>query len=98
MATNTKTKINKGGVLQGLLTKDEALITRLRALCKERNIQNMNQLAMRAGVYHSTLGNIFKGKTKNAGWKTVDYLAQGLGVSLSEFFDCPEIREAYDDD
>ena len=47
----------------------------------------INQLANEAGVPPSSLKNILYGKSRNPGVVTLKTLCDGLGVSLTEFFD-----------
>ena len=78
-------------------TIDEALRKRIEDLCFERNITR-HKLATLSGINHSTLDNIFRGRSRNTGYITIDKIAQGFGITLSEFFDFPEIKEAEEDD
>ncbi len=65
---------------------------RILALCWERN-WTINRLATEAAVPPTTLKNILYGKSRNPGIVTIKMLCDGLGVSLTEFFDTPEFRD-----
>lgn len=64
----------------------EAVIIRIRSLCKERNI-SINHLATISAVAPSTVKNIVYGKSKNTGVVTIAKLCNGLDISLMEFFE-----------
>ena len=79
------------------MTYSEIIAKRILSLCNERKI-TINKLSTLSGLSHSTLENIIKGNTKSAGIRSLHRIAQGLGVTLSEFFDFPEINETILDD
>ncbi|WP_427340556.1 helix-turn-helix domain-containing protein [Caloranaerobacter sp. DY30410] len=45
------------------------------------------RLAKKAGIAHSTLHDILTGKNANPNTRTLEKLAEALGVSINEFFD-----------
>lgn len=65
---------------------------RVLLLCEERKF-TVNKLATESGVPRSTVKNIFYGKSKNPGIVTIKMLCDGLGITLTEFFDTKEFRE-----
>lgn len=65
---------------------------RILFLCEEKNI-TINKLAYESAVAPSTIKNILYGKSKNPGIVTLKMLCDGMGISLTEFFDTPEFRE-----
>ncbi len=69
-----------------------AVKNRILSLCQEKNIA-INKLATESGVSPSTLKNILYGKSKNPGVVTIKMLCDGLGISITEFFDTEEFRE-----
>jgi Predicted transcriptional regulators len=80
------------------LTYDEAISLRITSLCNEKRI-TINKLATLSGITQSTLDNIIKGNSKNPNIKTLNRIAHGLGMTVSEFLDFKEINEAiFDDD
>lgn len=79
------------------MTYSDAVIQRLTALCTERNI-TINKLASLSGITQSTVENIMSGKTKNPKLKTLHKLAVGLGMTVSELLDFPEMNETIFDD
>ena len=64
---------------------------RLTELCKKQRISRY-ALANSAGVPKSTVKNIFNGASKNTGIITIKMLCDGLGISLTEFFDTDYFR------
>mgnify|MGYP002071057552 CR=1 FL=1 len=79
------------------MTYSDAVIQRLTALCTERNI-TINKLASLSGITQSTVENIMSGKTKNPKLKTLHKLAVGLGMTVSELLDFPEMNETIFED
>ncbi len=76
----------------------EAIIKRLTELCEERKI-TINKLATLSGITQSTVDNLMRGKTKNPKLKTLHKLAIGLGMTVSELLDFPEMNEtAFEDE
>lgn len=69
----------------------EAVKLRLIELCKQQHITKY-ALANNAGVHKSTVKNIFNGSSKNTGIITIKMLCDGLGISLTEFFDTEYFR------
>jgi len=69
----------------------EAVKIRLIELCKQRQISKY-ALANNSGVHKSTVKNIFNCSSKNTGIITIKMLCDGLGISLTEFFDTEYFR------
>jgi len=46
-----------------------------------------------SGITQSTVDNLMKGKTKNPKLKTLHKLVIGLGMTVSELLDFPEMNE-----
>ncbi len=65
---------------------------RILSLCEAKKI-TINKLATDSGVAPSTLKNILYGKSKNPGVVTLKMLCDGMGITLSEFFDTDEFRK-----
>lgn len=65
---------------------------RILSLCESKKI-TINKLATDSGVAPSTLKNILYGKSKNPGVVTLKMLCDGMGITLSEFFDTDEFRK-----
>ena len=63
----------------------ENVKNRLLALLEERKMP-IHKLAMESGVPPSTIKNVLYGKSKNPGIVTIKLLCDGLGISLSDFF------------
>ncbi len=79
------------------MTYSDAVIKRLTALCTERKI-TINKLATLSGITQSTVNNLMKGKTKNPKLKTLHKLAIGLGMTVSELLNFPEMNETIFED
>lgn len=79
------------------MTYSDAVIKRLTALCAERDI-TVNKLATLSGITQSTVDNLMKDKTRNPKLKTLHKLAIGLGMTVSELLDFPEMNETIFDD
>ncbi len=79
------------------MTYSDMIILRLTRLCEEQNITT-NKLATLSGITQSTVENIMSGKTKNPKLKTLHKLAIGLGMTVSELLDFPEMNETIFDD
>ena len=69
----------------------EMLVKRLEYLCMEKGISQY-KLALKSSVPVTTLDNIMKSRTANPGLFTIIKLCNGLGVTLTEFFDCEEFH------
>ena len=69
-----------------------AVKNRLLVLCGEKNMA-IHKLAMESAVAPSTIKNILYGKSQNPGIVTLKMLCDGLGITLTQFFDTPEFRE-----
>ena len=74
------------------MTYSSVITKRILNLCQEQKI-TVNKLATLSGMNQSTLENIVKGNTKQPGLRTLHRLAQGLGMTLSQLLDFPEIEE-----
>ena len=79
------------------MTYSDAIVLRLRQLCKQRNI-TVNKLATLSGITQSTVENLMAGKTRNPKLKTLHKLAVGLDMTVSELLDFPEMNETVFDD
>ncbi len=53
---------------------------------------SIHKLAMESAVAPSTIKNILYGKSQNPGIVTLKMLCDGMGLSLTEFFDTEEFR------
>ncbi len=70
----------------------ETVKNRLIFLCGEKGI-TINKLARESGVAPSTVKNVLYGKSTNPGIVTLKKLCDGLGVSLTDFFNTAEFEE-----
>ena len=64
---------------------------RILTLCGEKNI-TINKLSTESGIAPSTIKNILFGKSKNPGIVTLKMFCDGLGITLTEFFDTPDFH------
>ena len=65
---------------------------RILYLCEEKRI-TFNKLATASGVAPSTIKNILYGKSHNPGIVTLKMLCDGMGITLTDFFDTEEFRD-----
>lgn len=68
------------------MTTVEAVKYRIFQLCDERKV-SVNKLANICGLSLSSLKSILYGKNKNPKLLTIKIICDGLGITLSEFFD-----------
>lgn len=66
----------------------EAVGKRILEYCKDRNI-TPNKLCTISGVIQSTVNSIFSGRSQNPQLATIQFICEGLGITLKEFFDSP---------
>jgi transcriptional regulator with XRE-family HTH domain len=69
-----------------------AVKNRILSLCEEKHF-TINKLATESGVAPSTVKNILYGKSQNPGIVTIKMLCDGMGITLTEFFDCDIFKE-----
>ena len=69
----------------------DAVKMRILTLCGEKNI-TINKLSTESGIAPSTIKNILYAKSKNPGIVTLKMLCDGLGITLTEFFDTPDFH------
>ena len=74
------------------MTAQEAVRNRLLQLCGERNI-TINKLATLAALPPSSVKNILYGKSQNPKLLTIKLICDGLGITLSEFFDTDDFSQ-----
>ena len=70
----------------------QAVKRRFEQLCYERDM-NYCQLASVSGVPYTTVKSIFYGQSQNPGISTIKKLCDGLGITITEFFDTEEFRK-----
>ena len=68
-----------------------AIVDRVLELCRKEGI-TVNKLATLSGVTQSTVNEIVNGVSKNFGVVTLKKLCDGLGITLTEFFDTDVFR------
>ena len=64
---------------------------RILYLCEEKRM-TINKLANESGIAPSTIKNILYGKSCNPGIVTLKILCDGLGITLTEFFNTEEFE------
>ena len=74
------------------MTYSAAVGKRIKDLCRQHGI-TINKLSSISGVPNSTICNIVKGRTNKFGYPTINRIAKGFGMTLSEFDNFPEINE-----
>ncbi|MDE6103504.1 MAG: helix-turn-helix transcriptional regulator [Oscillospiraceae bacterium] len=65
-----------------------AVKNRILVLCDQKHM-TINKLATASAVSPSTIKNILYGKSHNPGIVTLKMLCDGLGITISDFFDTP---------
>ncbi|MDE5649191.1 MAG: helix-turn-helix domain-containing protein [Oscillospiraceae bacterium] len=65
-----------------------AVKNRILFLCDQKHM-TINKLATASAVSPSTIKNILYGKSHNPGIVTLKMLCDGLGITISDFFDTP---------
>ncbi|WP_243414075.1 helix-turn-helix transcriptional regulator, partial [Oscillibacter sp. CU971] len=81
-------KKTERGTIMGIA---DMVRTRIIALCRERDI-TVNRMCELAAVPQSTVNNFLNRKTHNLGIITLKKLTDGLGLSITEFFDTEAFR------
>ena len=71
---------------------NEAISERLKELLAEKHMTNY-ALFKRCGVPKSTIGNLVNCTYNSVSLRVLHELCQGLGISLTEFFDSPLFDE-----
>lgn len=74
------------------MNSSEILIKRILSICKERGI-SVNKLSSLTGITQSTLNNIVSGTNKSPRLETLIRIAVGLGMTVAQFLDFPEMNE-----
>jgi len=73
------------------------IINRIQSICDERNI-SVHKLAVLSGLPESTVRYFMNGAVKAPRIDTLYKIATGLGLTLSEFFDFPEMNNTIFDE
>ena len=68
-----------------------AVKNRILYLCEEKGM-TINKLATESGIAPSTIKNILYGKSRNPGIVTLKILCDGIGITLTEFFNTEEFQ------
>ena len=68
------------------MTLKEAIIQRILDLCEERGL-TVNKLSTVCGMTQSTINNIVNGRNKSVTTSTVKKICDGLGITITDFFD-----------
>lgn len=71
---------------------NEAVSKRLTELLDERKMTQY-QLYMRSGVPKSTIGNVINCSYESVKLRIIHEMCQGIGISVSEFFQSPLFNE-----
>ena len=66
--------------------------TRILALCEAKNF-SIHKLAIESGVAPSTIKNILYGKSINPGIVTIKMLCDGMGITLTDFFNTEDFNK-----
>jgi len=71
----------------------DAVRSRILELCAERKI-TINKLSTMSGVTQSTVNNIVSGRNNSTTISTIKKLCDGLGITITDFFDSDYFQEA----
>ena len=71
---------------------NQAVSERRAELLKEKQMTQY-QLFIKSGVPKSTIGNVINCSYDSVKLRVIHEMCQGLGVSISEFFDSPLFQE-----
>ena len=63
----------------------EATSYRIKELCEQKKLSGY-ALSYQAGMPESTYKSIVKGKSKNPGVVNINKIAEGLGITIREFY------------
>lgn len=74
----------------------EATSYRIAELCEKKNLSSY-RVIYNAGMPSSTFKSILNGKSKNPGIVNINKIAEGLGISIREFYNS-EIFDQLDQD
>lgn len=66
----------------------EACANRIKELLKENNLTQY-KLEQKSCLSHETIKSIMKGKTKGVNLKTIIAIADGFGMTVSDFLNSP---------
>jgi transcriptional regulator with XRE-family HTH domain len=67
----------------------EATVNRITQLMTEQNL-TPNGLAYKSGISQATIKSILNGESKNPGIVTIKKICDGLGITISSFFNSDE--------
>lgn len=70
----------------------QIIVKRILELCAQRGF-TIYQLSSMSGISYSTLDNLINHKTFNPKIKTLHRIASAFSLTLSEFFNYPELDE-----
>ena len=73
------------------MTIAQAVKARFEQLCYQKG-WNFCQLATQSGVPYTTVKSIFYGQSQNPGIVTIKKLCDGLGITITAFFDTDTFR------
>lgn len=79
------------------MTICEATSKRIEQLCRQKRLTGYS-LTYQAGMPPSTFKSIMSGKSKNPGIGNIQKIADGLGISIREFFDSDMFNDLDQDD
>lgn len=74
------------------MTAQQKISKRIHHLCQEAGI-SFYELSYRSAVPITTMMHIIGCSTKNPGVLTIMKMCSGLGISISEFFDCDDFKD-----
>lgn len=78
------------------MTIVDAIGYRIQELCEERNL-NMCSLSSLCGIPYTTVKSIIYKQSKNPGLVTIKKICDGLGITVSYFFDSELFKNLEDE-
>ena len=73
------------------MTIGTAVKIRILELCEQRGL-SINKLCTISGVTQSTVNNIISGRNNSTTISTIKKLCDGLGITITEFFDSDHFK------
>ena len=89
------TNYTYGKVRSNYMNLNDAIVKRIREVCEEKKI-NVCDASLKGGMSPSAIYDLIKGRTKCSKVITVKRFCEGVGITLSEFFDRDYFNEFED--
>ncbi len=70
---------------------NEAIIERMKELAAERKM-TIHQVIQKGGLNQATISELMNGRTKHPKVSTIQKFCEGLGITISDFFNSNKFR------